>query len=76
MYCDHIGWRLTNYTSTDVVLNSFFANSHHGNRGTGGQPVGFVVSAGIVAHAVEVTEQKWHGTEATQTGSSKTCIFQ
>ena len=62
-----VGGRLADGTSTNIMADGLFTNRHHRNGGVRGQPVRFVVSTGVVADAVEVTEQEWHRTETTQT---------
>lgn len=59
---------------TDVLWDLQAAHWHHGDGSSGGEPVGFVISAGIVAHLIDVAVNKWHGAEARQAGASKTWV--
>lgn len=59
---------------TDVLWDLQTAHWHHGDGSSGGEPVGFVISAGIVAHLIDVAVNKWHGAEARQAGASKTWV--
>ena len=60
---------VTDHTATDVGNDLTVPYGHHGDRGCGGQPVGLVIAAGIVAHVVKVAEDKRHGAEALQAGA-------
>ena len=72
MNCDHISRCITHYTSTDEGRDFTSSNWHHGKVGIGGQPIGFVVSTGIVADVKGVTEEEWHGTKSLHTGTGPT----
>ena len=49
---------------------------HHRDRGAGRKPVRFVISAGIIADIVEVTEHKRHSAEARQAGAGPAKVLQ
>ena len=57
------------------LWNGVFGNRHHRNRFVGRQPVGFVVSARVVAHIVEIAEKERHRVELSHTRPSASCIF-
>lgn len=67
------GWRLTHRAAADVGLDFFLSHGHHGQRGRGGEPVGLVVAAGVVADVPGVTVQKRHSAEARQAGARQPC---
>ena len=69
---DHVGRGITDHASTDVVWDFTLPDGHHRDRSAGGQPVRFVVTAGVVADVVEITEDEWHGAEALQAGTRPT----
>lgn len=58
--------------AADVRFDVTLLHGHHGKRSRGGQPVGFVVSAGVVAKVARVAVQEGHGTEPWETGASQT----
>lgn len=62
---------LTHRAAADVLGNLGLADGHHGDRGSSGEPVGFIIAPGIVAHLVDVAVDEGHGAEARQTGASK-----
>ncbi len=62
---DNIGRDVTHHTATDVRLDIPVPNRHHRQRSRCRQPEGFVVSARIVAHIIEVTEDEGHGAESS-----------
>lgn len=67
------GWGLAHGAAADVGLDVLLGHRHHGQRGGGGQPVGLVISAGIVAHITGVAVQEGHGAEPSQAGARQTC---
>lgn len=67
-----LGRGFTHRAPADVLGDLEAVHGHHGDGGSGGQPVGLVIPAGIVAHLVDVAVNKRHGAEAGQTGASKT----
>lgn len=75
MHGQHIGGSVAHSTATDVRPDVTLPNRHHGHRLRGRQPVRFVVTACIVAHIVEVAEDKWHGAETLQTGTRPTQVL-
>ena len=42
---------------------------HHGNGCCGWEPIRLVISTGIITNVVEIAEHKWHGVEASHTGT-------
>lgn len=68
------GWCLTHRAAADVGLDFFLSHGHHGQRGSGGEPVGLVVAAGVVADVPGIAVQKRHSAEACQTGASQSCM--
>ena len=50
-------------------------NRHHRNWFVGGQPVGLVVSARVVAHVVKVAEKERHCVELCHTRTSTSLVF-
>lgn len=58
--------------AADVRFDVILFHGHHGKRSRSGQPVGFVVSAGVVAKVARVAVQEGHGTEPRETGASQT----
>ena len=72
MYGYDIGWYVTNHTATDVRNDLLLGDRHHGNGSAGGQPIGSVVTGGVVTNVVKVTEHKRHRAEPAQTATSDT----
>lgn len=66
-------WGLTHRAAADVRLDVTLLNGHHGKRSRGGQPVGLVVSAGVVTEVAGVAVQEGHGAEAREAGAGQTC---
>jgi len=73
--CYHISLHLTNHTPGDELRNSMFCYRHHWYWLIGGEPVGLVIPAGIVADIIEVTEEEGHGVEPGNTGASHTQVL-
>lgn len=71
--CNGDGWGLAHGTAANVGLDVILGHRHHGQRGSGGQPVGLVVAAGIVAHITRVAVQEGHGAEPSQAGARQPC---
>lgn len=63
---------LTDRTTTYVRLDFIFNHGHHWKRSSGWQPIGFVITAGVVAHITWVAVQERHCAEALQARSSET----
>ena len=57
------------------LRNGMLSNRHHRNWFVGGQPVGLVVSARVVAHIVEVAEKERHCVEFGHTRASTSWVF-
>lgn len=53
-----LGWGLTHSAAADVRADLFLQEWHHRKRSCTGQPVGPVISLGIVAHLVNVAVGK------------------
>ena len=64
---------LTHSATTDIWVNLLVHQGHHGKGLVGGQPVGAVIAAGVVADVVEVAEEEGHGAETLQARASVTC---
>lgn len=62
-----LGRCFTHRAPADVLWDLDAVHGHHGDGSSGGQPVGLVVSAGVVAHFIDVAVNKGHGAEARQT---------
>lgn len=73
--CYDVGRGFTHHASTDVLPNGVFSDGHHWYRGVRRKPVGLVVTAGIIAHAVEVAKQERHGAKSPQAGAGVTEIL-
>lgn len=67
------GWCLTHGAAADVGLDFLLSHGHHGQRGSGGEPVGLVVAAGVVADVPGIAIQKRHSAEACQAGARQPC---
>lgn len=66
--CTATAWEGASHTEhPDVLWDLDAVHGHHGDGSSGGQPVGLVVSAGVVAHFIDVAVNKGHGAEARQT---------
>lgn len=72
MHSHSLGRCFAHGATTDVLWDLIAVHWHHGDGSGGGQPVGLVVSAGIVAHFIDVAVNKRHSAEAGQTRASKT----
>ena len=71
--CDGDGRGLAHRAAADVGPDVLLGHGHHGQRGGGGQPVGLVVTAGIVADVPGVAVQEGHGAEPCQAGARQPC---
>lgn len=67
MHSHSLGRGFTHRAPADVLWDLDTVHGHHGDGSSGGQPVGLVVSAGVVAHFIDVAVNKGHGAEARQT---------
>ena len=56
----------------DVRPDGSLRDGHHRDGSVGGQPIRFVVAAGVVADIVDVTEQEGHGTETLHARAGET----
>ena len=61
---DDIRGCVADNASTDVRLDIAITDRHHRDRCRRGQPIGFVVSAGVVTDIVEVAEYERHCAES------------
>lgn len=66
MHSHSLGRCFTHGTATDVLWDLNTVYWHHGDRRSGGEPVRLVVSAGVVAHLIDVAVNERHGAEARQ----------
>lgn len=70
--CDG-NWRgFTHGAAAYVWFDVSFFYRHHGKRSGGWQPVGLVISAGIVTNVSRVAVQEGHGAEPWEAGASQT----
>lgn len=63
------GRGLTHRAAADVGPDVLLGHGHHGQRGGGGEPVGLVVAAGVVADVAGVAVEEGHGAEPGQAGA-------
>ena len=70
MYSDDLGGCLAHRTAADEWPDAVALHWHHGDSLGCGQPEGLIVTLGVVAHLIEVTEDVGHGAESGQTGPS------
>lgn len=70
-----LGWGLTHHTAADVRADLFLGEWHHRKRSCTGQPVGLVISLGVVAHLVDVAVRKGQSAKHRQTRSCQTKIL-
>jgi len=75
VHCNHICLHLADNTPRYKLRNGVLSNRHHRNWFIGGQPVGLVVSARVVAHVVEVTEKERHCVELCHTRASTSKVL-
>lgn len=68
------GRSLTHRTAADVGFDFLLSYGHHGQWGRGGEPVGLVVAAGVVADVTRIAVQEGHGAEACQAGARQPCV--
>lgn len=68
-----VGGNVAHHAARYVGHKVTLAHRHHGNGGVGGEPVGLVVSTGVVADVVHVAEEEGHGAEARQARPSPAC---
>lgn len=75
--CYGFGRRLTDRTSGYVFLYVIAVNGGHSHwdRFCGGQPETVIVSVGVVADVVQVTEQERHGAERSDATSRSPCTL-
>lgn len=64
---------LAHRAAADVGLDFVLCHRHHGQRGSGGQPVGLVIPAGVVTDVTRVAVQEGHGAEPSQAGACQPC---
>lgn len=67
------GRSLAHGAAANVGLDFLLGHGHHGQRGRGGEPVGLVIAAGIVADVPRIAVQERHCAEARQAGACQTC---
>lgn len=68
------GWSLAHGAAADVGLDFLLGHRHHGQRGRGGEPVGLVIAAGVVADVPRIAVQERHGAESSQAGACQPCV--
>lgn len=69
MHSNDICRSIAHDAATDEWSDFVVAHWHHGNRSIGGQPVRFVITTGVIAHLVRVTEEEGHCAESLHTGA-------
>lgn len=67
VYGDGHRWCFTHGTTADVWFYLSLLHRHHGNWCSGGQPIGFVIAAGIVAYVPRIAVQEGHGVKTGET---------
>lgn len=67
------GRGLAHGAAADVGPDVLLGHRHHGQRGGGGEPVGLVVPAGVVADVARVAVQEGHRAEPGQAGARQPC---
>lgn len=72
VYCKGWRWGFAYDTSANVRPNFWPLQRHRGNGSRGGQPIGFVVAARVVAR-LHIATGEWHCAENTHTW---TCLAQ
>lgn len=60
-------WGFTHGTAADVGFNLRLLHGHHRNWCSSGQPIGFVISASVVAYVTRIAVQERHGVETRET---------
>lgn len=73
MDCYGDSWGLAHRAAADVGLDFVLSHRHHGQWGGGGEPVGLVIPAGVVADVTRVAVQEGHGAEPSQAGPCQAC---
>lgn len=63
---------LAHRAAADVLRDLVARHRHHGDGRAGGEPVGLVIAAGVVADLIDVAVDERHGAEARQAGAGKT----
>ena len=69
---DGDGRSFAHRAAADVGFDITFLHGHHGKGRGGGQPIGFVVAAGVVADVSGVAVQEGHGVETREAGARQT----
>lgn len=66
-------WRsLAHRAAADVRFDVSLLYGHHGQRSCRWQPIGLVISAGIVTEVSRIAVQEGHGAEPAETGAGQT----
>ena len=73
VYGDNVGWHVTHDAPRDKRHNVPLSHRHHRYWRVGGQPIGSVVAAGVVADVVEVAEEERHRAEPRQARPRPAC---
>lgn len=74
VHSHHVAWSFAHSASRDVRQDLVTHQGHGGDWHVGGEPVGFTVSVGILAHSRVLAESVWHRAEPsdTRTGRAET----
>ena len=59
----------------DELWDGVLGHGHHGDGLVGGEPVGPVVPARVVADVIKVAEQEWHCVESVHAGARLACMM-
>lgn len=70
--CDCVGRYVADDAAANVLRDLLTGYRHHGNGGRRRQPIGLIVSAGVVAYFVEITEHERHRIETLKTRTGPT----
>lgn len=70
---DCLRWSLTHWAAANVLRYLLICHRHHGNGRRGGQPIGFVIPASVVADFIDCAVQEGDGAEMWQTWAGQSC---
>lgn len=73
MDSDWLRWNFTHWAAANVWRNLLIRHRHHGNGRRGGQPIGLVVPASIVADFIYCAVEEGDGAEMRQAGAGQSC---
>lgn len=70
--CDGDWWSFAYRAAADVLFDVSLFYGHHGKRSRRWQPVGLIISAGVVTDVPRIAVQEGHGVEPWEAGASQT----